>query len=40
MRNSKFDGYGRMYKRSQLIYEGDFKNGLFDGWGLTPEYSG
>ena len=24
----------------KIVYEGQFKNNLFDGWGIAPEYFG
>jgi hypothetical protein len=29
-----------MYQNQKVIYEGEFKNGVFDGWGMTEEYVG
>lgn len=40
MKNSNFHGYGKLYKDEKVIYEGEFKDGLFEGWGVTEQYVG
>ena len=41
MRDSKFIGFGKLYnKEGNVIYEGEFKDGLFEGWGMTEKYTG